>query len=248
MESKDDAPKNWLRCNLCFCLMCKSKDPFSLMFCDHIFCKNCIGKARKQCPQCKTENAPSMVLQEPLKPKIKHCFESKEQLSEKLRQATLFHEMQRALNCKRLNVLEKKYALVKREYYRKAKEVEILKEKYENLLKIDQNLHKHVEEFESKKTSHSQKTSFMTPISSVSSIIGSSQSISSCSSVRTRSQSSIPEHLLQASSKSCKKSQICLNLQKVFKCQKYFEKSSNLLQLHSQLQLNLNYKTTHYMA
>lgn len=51
MESSDVIPKNWLRCNLCFCLMCKSKDPFSLTFCGHIFCNKCIRKGKRIFPQ-----------------------------------------------------------------------------------------------------------------------------------------------------------------------------------------------------
>ncbi|XP_033227617.1 probable E3 SUMO-protein ligase RNF212 [Belonocnema kinseyi] len=197
MESSDVVPKNWLRCNLCFCLMCKSKDPFSLTFCGHIFCNKCIRKATKQCPQCKAQDVPSMILQEPLKPEIKHCFESTEELSEKLRQATLFHDMQRALNCKRLNDLEKKYVLAKNEYHRKSKEVHFLKEKYSKLLKVDESLHKHVQELEAKKAQQSQQTSFMmTPISNVSSMPRSAQSLSSTGSVRLPGQSfPVPEHL-----------------------------------------------------
>ncbi|XP_051174275.1 RING finger protein vilya-like [Leptopilina boulardi] len=116
MTSEELGPKKWLRCNNCYILMQDCKAPFLLSYCSHIFCPKCVKKVTKKCPQCNAQNLRTMPLVEPLRPEVKHCFESVENLHDKFSQAITFQTQQLSINNKRFSAVDKKYFRAKVEY------------------------------------------------------------------------------------------------------------------------------------
>ncbi|XP_011142394.1 RING finger protein 212B-like [Harpegnathos saltator] len=123
-----------LICNKCFAPMYRGKQPYNITQCGHIYCEDCLQQAEKQCTQCGYNGALSMVLKEPLKdPNVRQLFMPLVETLEMLFKVDEFRSNQMKIIMQRFLELDKKYDMLKNQYWIARRNMKILNDKYVSL-------------------------------------------------------------------------------------------------------------------
>ncbi|KAH0955222.1 hypothetical protein HN011_011351 [Eciton burchellii] len=122
-----------LICNKCLAPTHRGKQPYNITQCGHIFCQGCLQQAEKQCPQCQYIGSMSIPLREPLAPKVTPFFVPLNETLEMLLKVDMFRSNQMRITMQRFHELDKKYEMLKNQYWVVQHNLKILTQKYVNL-------------------------------------------------------------------------------------------------------------------
>lgn len=124
---------NSIICNKCFTPVYRGKRPYHITQCGHISCQNCLQQVENQCPQCQRSGTMSLALEEPLIPKLAPFFQPLAETLETLLKVDTFRSNQLKITMQRFYELDKKYEMLKTQYWLGRRNLKVLTEKYVSL-------------------------------------------------------------------------------------------------------------------